>query len=99
MGSYIALPEQHRLATQHRVRLSDLKGEFFISVDSQQVPGYDRRVEAYCKKYGKFRPKFYGSVLSIAQAFELIANENQSCNKQLRRIRSQLKRFLDLVFR
>jgi len=76
MGSYIALPEQHRLATQHRVRLSDLKGEFFISIDSQQVPGWDRRVEAYCKKYGKFRPKFYGPVQSIAQAFELIANEN-----------------------
>jgi hypothetical protein len=58
------------------VRLSDLKGEFFISIDSQQVPGWDRRVEAYCKKYGKFRPKFYGPVQSIAQAFELIANEN-----------------------
>jgi len=76
IGSYIALPEQHRLATQHRVRLSDLKGEFFISIDSQLAPGYDRRVEAHCKKYGKFRPKFYGPVRSIAQAFELIANEN-----------------------
>ena len=76
MGSYIALPEQHRLATQHRVRLSDLKGEFFISIDSQQVPGWDRRVEAYCKKYGKFRPKFCGPVQSVAQGFELIANEN-----------------------
>jgi DNA-binding transcriptional LysR family regulator len=58
------------------VRLSDLKGEFFISIDSQQVPGWDRRVEAYCKKYGRFRPKFYGSVQSVAQAFELIANDN-----------------------
>jgi DNA-binding transcriptional LysR family regulator len=28
MGSYIALPEQHRLATRDRVHLSDLKGEF-----------------------------------------------------------------------
>jgi len=37
--SYIALPEHHRLATQDRVRLSDLKGEFFVSSDSQQVPG------------------------------------------------------------
>ena len=52
MGSYIALPEQHRLATQDRVRLSDLKGEFFVGVDPHQVPGRDRRVEEYCKKYG-----------------------------------------------
>jgi DNA-binding transcriptional LysR family regulator len=75
-GSYIALPEQHRLATQDRVRLSDLKGEFFLSWDSQQVPGFNQRVEAYCKKYGKFRPKFHGPAQSLAHGFELIANEN-----------------------
>jgi DNA-binding transcriptional LysR family regulator len=76
MGSYIALPEQHRLATQDRVRLSDLKGEFFVSADSQEAPGMDRLVEAYCKKYGKFRPIFHGTVRTLAQAFGLIANEN-----------------------
>jgi DNA-binding transcriptional LysR family regulator len=31
MGSNIGLPEEHRLATQDQVRLSDLKGEFFVS--------------------------------------------------------------------
>src|ERR1700747_2142566 len=51
-GSYIALPEEHRLGSRDRVRLSDLKGEFFLSWDSQQVPGFNRRVEAYCKKFG-----------------------------------------------
>jgi DNA-binding transcriptional LysR family regulator len=40
------------------------------------VLGWDRRVEACCKKSGKFRPKFYGAVQSVAQTFELIANEN-----------------------
>jgi DNA-binding transcriptional LysR family regulator len=76
MGSYIALPEQHRLATQDRVQLSDLKGELFASWDSQEVPGMDRQVEAYCKKYGKFRPKFHGPAQTLAQLLELIANEN-----------------------
>jgi DNA-binding transcriptional LysR family regulator len=76
VGSCIAISEQHRLATRDRVRLSDLKGEFFLSWDSQQVPGWDRRVEEYCKKYGKFRPKFHGPAKSLAQAFELAANEN-----------------------
>jgi DNA-binding transcriptional LysR family regulator len=74
--SCVALPEHHRLATRDRVRLSDLKGEFFVSSDSQQVPGLDRQVEAYCKKYGKFRPKFHGLAQSIAHGFELVANEN-----------------------
>jgi DNA-binding transcriptional LysR family regulator len=32
--------------------------------------------EAYCKKYGKFRPKFKGSAQTLAHAFELVANEN-----------------------
>jgi DNA-binding transcriptional LysR family regulator len=76
MRSYIALPEQHRLAAQDRVRLSDLQGEFFVSWDSQQAPGLDRQVEAYCKKYGKFRPKFHGPAQSLAHSFELVANEN-----------------------
>ena len=44
-GSYIALPERHRLATRDRVRLSDLKGELFVSGDSLQHPGGDRRVD------------------------------------------------------
>jgi DNA-binding transcriptional LysR family regulator len=43
---------------------------------SQQVPGMDRRLEAYCKKYGKFRPKFHGSAQTLAEAFELVTNEN-----------------------
>src|SRR5258707_14913618 len=43
MRSYVAVPEQHRLATQDRVRLSDLKGEFFVSWDARQAPGLDRQ--------------------------------------------------------
>jgi DNA-binding transcriptional LysR family regulator len=76
VGSYIALSEQHPLATRDRVRLSDLKGEFFVSADSQQAPGRDRQIEGYCKKFGKFRPKFNGSAQSPAHALELVANEN-----------------------
>jgi DNA-binding transcriptional LysR family regulator len=74
--SYIALPERHRLATRDRLRLSDLKGEFFVSLDSQQAPGLDRRFEAYCRRYGKFRPKFHGPAQGLAHGLELVANEN-----------------------
>jgi DNA-binding transcriptional LysR family regulator len=76
VGSCVVLPEQHRLSTHDRVRLSDLKGEFFLAWDSQQAPGLNRQIETYCKKYGKFRPKFHGRAHSLPQAFELVANEN-----------------------
>ena len=46
VGTCIALPERHRLSTQVRVRLSDLKAEFFLAWDSQQVPGLNRQIEA-----------------------------------------------------
>jgi DNA-binding transcriptional LysR family regulator len=75
-GSYIALPEQHRLVSQEQVRLSDLKGDFFVSIDSQQAPGLDRQVEAYCRKYGRFRPKFLSPAQNLPHGFDLVANEN-----------------------
>src|SRR5260221_5438462 len=59
IGSYIALPEQHRLATQDRVRLSDLRGEFFVRGHSRKVPGIDRGSEAACNRHGKIRPKIH----------------------------------------
>src|SRR5260221_12675532 len=57
MSSCIALPEQHRLATQDRVPLSDLQGEFFVSWDSQQVPGMDRRGAGGCNKTREVGPQ------------------------------------------
>jgi hypothetical protein len=65
-----------RLATRDQVRLSDLKGEFFLGWGAQQVPGWERQVEEYCKKIERFRPKFHGEAKSLAHAFELVANEN-----------------------
>ena len=66
----------YRLATRDELRLSDLKDEFFVSLDSQQAPGLDRRLEAYCKRCGKFRPKFHGPAKGLAHGLELVANEN-----------------------
>jgi DNA-binding transcriptional LysR family regulator len=54
VGSYIALPEQHRLAAQDRVRLSDLRGEFFVSGDSQHLPGMTGGSRRIAKSMGSF---------------------------------------------
>ena len=56
--------------------MSDLEGEFFVSLDCQQAPGLDRRFEAYCKRYRKFRPKFHGPAQGLVHGLEFIANEN-----------------------
>src|SRR5260221_5488619 len=74
MSSCIALPEQHRLATQDRVRLSDLKGEFFVSWDSQQVPGMDRRGGGDFKKHRKIFPQIYRPGQTPADRVQFVSN-------------------------
>jgi DNA-binding transcriptional LysR family regulator len=56
-GSYIAVSEHHPLATQDRVRLSDLKSEFFVNWDSQQLPrprtGGSRRIAKNTESFAR----------------------------------------------
>lgn len=74
--SVVALPEQHRLRNLKRVRLAQLKNDVFVKSDESEVPGLTRRISAFCWKYGKFRPRFVGSTRSLAEALEMVANEN-----------------------
>jgi len=74
--SIVALPEQHALADLKTVRLAQLKNEVFVSCSEQQGPGLNRRVLAYCRKYGKFRPKTVGPSQTLPEEFEMISNEN-----------------------
>src|ERR1700683_3213607 len=55
--SLVALPVSHRLATERRVSLSQLKGETFVRGSDAVVPGYTQRVNQLCRKYGGFRPR------------------------------------------
>lgn len=72
----VALPEQHPLAAKKQLRLAQLKDETFVSGSDQQVPGITRRIAAYCRKFGKFRPRFIGAAQTLAETFEIVANEN-----------------------
>jgi DNA-binding transcriptional LysR family regulator len=76
MPSFAALHAQHPLAGEKQVRLAQLKHDVFVSGSEQEVPGITRRIKAYCWKYGKFRPRFIGPAQSLAETFEIIANEN-----------------------
>jgi DNA-binding transcriptional LysR family regulator len=76
MASYVALPVQHPLAQHKQIRVAELKDEVFVTGAEEHVPGVTRRIVSYCRRYGKFRPKLAGGVESLADAFEMIANEN-----------------------
>jgi DNA-binding transcriptional LysR family regulator len=43
---------------------------------SKRTIFYKRRSNPYCKRCGKFRPKFHGPAQGLAHGLELVANEN-----------------------
>lgn len=76
LPSVVALPEQHPLRKQNSVHLAQLKNEVFVKSDEAQVPGLNRRISAVCWKHGKFRPKYAGPALNLADGLQMVANEN-----------------------
>jgi DNA-binding transcriptional LysR family regulator len=74
--SCVVLPEQHPLARLKNVRLAQLKHETFVKGTEEQVPGITSRLTAYCRTYGGFRPKYVGPAHTLAESFEISANEN-----------------------
>jgi hypothetical protein len=55
--SLIALPVSHRFADANQVSLSQLKGETFLRVSDDVVPGYTQRIIQFCRECGGFCPR------------------------------------------
>jgi molybdate transport repressor ModE-like protein len=75
--SLVALPFNHRFATERQVSLSQLKGETFVRGSDDVVPGYTQKVVQFCRKYGGFRPRL-GTIDrkdGLAETLTLAANE------------------------
>jgi molybdate transport repressor ModE-like protein len=75
--SLVALPVNHRFATERQVSLSQLKGETFVRGSDDVVPGYTQKVVQFCRKYGGFRPRL-GTIDrkdGLAETLTLAANE------------------------
>jgi DNA-binding transcriptional LysR family regulator len=66
--SVVVLPIHHRLASEKQIPISQLKHERFLQVADTCAPGYNRRVGQFCRRFGKFRPRF-----APVRAFETIA--------------------------
>jgi DNA-binding transcriptional LysR family regulator len=75
--SLVALPVDHPLASQSRVSIFELKDESFISAPDNIAPGYDQKVIQFCRRFGKFRPRFIsiGPAMSLAEGLVMAANE------------------------
>lgn len=68
------LPEQHLLAAKTALKMEDLKGELFIGVPDEHVPGRDRWITQLCRNAG-FKPRFLMESDSMAHALSLVVSE------------------------
>jgi DNA-binding transcriptional LysR family regulator len=76
--SLVALPINHRLATEKQVSISQLKDETFVRASDDVAPGYTERIIQFCRKFGKFRPHLVTveREISVAESLTLAANED-----------------------
>src|SRR6185295_3798806 len=75
--SLVALPVDHPLASQKRVSISELKDESFVGAPDSVAPGYNQKVIQFCRRFGKFRPRFIsiGPATSLTEGLVIAANE------------------------
>jgi DNA-binding transcriptional LysR family regulator len=76
--SVAVLPIHHRLASQKQIPISQLKHERFLQVAETCAPGYNQSVSQFCRRFGKFRPRFapVRAFQSIAESLAISGNED-----------------------
>jgi DNA-binding transcriptional LysR family regulator len=72
------LPLDHPLASQKQISILQLKTESFMEAPDEVAPGYKQKIIQFCRRYGKFRPRFVniGRATSLAEGLTLAANED-----------------------
>jgi DNA-binding transcriptional LysR family regulator len=76
--SVAVLPLHHRLASEKEISISQLKHERFLRVAQTCAPGYNQRVGQFCRRFGKFQPRFapVRAFESIAESLAISGNED-----------------------
>jgi DNA-binding transcriptional LysR family regulator len=54
----VVLPLDHPLASQDRISFSQLKNDHFLRVPDTGAPGYNQKITEFCRRFGKFKPRF-----------------------------------------
>jgi len=77
VATLVALPMDHPLASQKQISISELKNESFVRGSDSVVPGYNQRILQFCRRFGKFRPRFIAidQPASLAEGLAIAANE------------------------
>jgi DNA-binding transcriptional LysR family regulator len=76
IGGFAALSENHPLASRRQLKLSELKGVTFVKSLEADNPGYNHRIEQFCRQIGGFKAKFIGQPQSLADGLDLVANDD-----------------------
>jgi len=76
--SLVVLPLNHPLAPEKEISISQLKSEHFVGAPDMVVPGYNQTIIQFCRKFGKFRPRFVSieGPSSLAEGLAIAANED-----------------------
>lgn len=74
LGVLAVLPSDHPMAERPALDLPDLRGERFVGVAPDAVPGRNAWMFSMCSKAG-FRPRFIAETSSISETFALVAGE------------------------
>jgi len=75
--SLAVLPVNHPLASQKQISISQLKNESFVGAPDGDVPGFNQKIIQFCRKFGKFRPRFVsiGKPTSLAEGLAMAGND------------------------
>lgn len=75
--SLVVVPFDHQLAGLRQISISQLKAESFVQVPDSVLPGYNQKIVQFCRRFGKFRPRFVsmGEPASLAEELVKAANE------------------------
>jgi DNA-binding transcriptional LysR family regulator len=73
----VALPLDHPPAHQKEISISQLKNESFARGSDGAVPGYNQKIVQFCRRFGRYRPRFVsiGQPASLAESLVTSANE------------------------
>src|SRR5260370_7803697 len=75
--SLVAIPIDHPLASRKQISISELKNESFVGGPDSIVPGYNQKIIQFCRRFGRFRPRFVSieAPASLAEALVTASNE------------------------
>ena len=77
--SMVVLPLNHPLASEERISFSQLKNDHFLRVPDTGAPGYNQKIAEFCRRFGKFKPRFAAmrEITKLTDGLSAAANEDE----------------------